>query len=135
MRDRLIELLSNVPTDYAGNRGIGVVADYLLTNGGAVFPCNVGDTVYSIMADKRIKQPYEYKVMGIWYSADETCSNVHLARYINGVFESSMSIPFSEFGKIVFSTREEAEKRQKELKDARKEDAVLTACFDVKGGD
>lgn len=32
MRDRLIELLQNVPTDYAGKRGVGTVADYLIDN-------------------------------------------------------------------------------------------------------
>jgi hypothetical protein len=46
MRDRLIELLQNVPTDYAGNRGIGTVADHLIENGVIVLPCKVGDSVY-----------------------------------------------------------------------------------------
>ena len=73
-------------------------------------PCNIGKTVYRVMRDKRINKPYEYKVIGFWYSADEQCNNAHLVRYVNGVFESSMSIPFSEFGQIVFLTREEAEK-------------------------
>ena len=63
-----------------------------------------------VMQDKRINKPYEYKVIGFWYSADEQCNNAHLIRYVNGVFESSMSIPFSDFGQIVFLTREEAEK-------------------------
>ena len=73
-------------------------------------PCKVGDKVYRVMADKRIKQPYQYKVIGFWYSADETCNNLHLVRYVNGVFESSMSVPFSEFNRILFLTKEEAEK-------------------------
>ena len=74
------------------------------------FPCAIGKTVYRVMRDKRINKPYEYKVIGFWYSADEQCNNAYLVRYVNGVFESSMSIPFSEFGQIVFLTREEAEK-------------------------
>ena len=74
-----------------------------------VLPCKIGDTVYRVMADKRIKHPYEYKVIGFWYSADETCNNVHLVRYVNGVFDSSMSVPFSEFNRILFLTKEEAE--------------------------
>jgi hypothetical protein len=73
-------------------------------------PCKVGDTVYRVMRDKRIKQPYEYKVVGFWYAADEKCNDVHLVRYVNGMFDSSISIPFSEFGKITFLSREEAEK-------------------------
>lgn len=73
-------------------------------------PCAVGDTVYRVMADKRIKQPYQYKVTGVWYSADATCNNLHLVRYVNGVFVSSISVPFSEFNRILFLTKEEAEK-------------------------
>lgn len=82
----------------------------------AHLPCNIGKTVYRVMRDKRINKPYEYKVIGFWYSADEQCNNAHLVRYVNGVFESSMSIPFSEFGQIVFLTREEAEKALEENK-------------------
>ena len=70
--------------------------------------------MYRVMSDKRIKQPYQYKVIGFWYSADETCNNLHLVRYVNGVFESSISVPFSEFNRILFLTREEAEKALKE---------------------
>lgn len=80
------------------------------------FPCAVGKTVYRVMRDKRINKPYEYKVIGFWYSADEQCNNAHLVRYVNGVFESSMSIPFSEFGQTVFLTREEAEKALEGMK-------------------
>lgn len=74
-----------------------------------ILPCKIWDTVYRVMADKRIKQPYEYKVIGFWYSADETCNNLHLVRYVNGVFDSSISVPFSEFNRILFLTKEEAE--------------------------
>lgn len=73
-----------------------------------ILPCKIGDTVYRVMADKRIKQPYEYKVIGFWYSADETCNNLHLVRYVNGVFDSSISVPFSEFNRMLFLTKEEA---------------------------
>ena len=80
------------------------------------FPCAVGKTVYRVMRDKRINKPYEYKVIGFWYSADEQCNNAHLVRYVNGVFDSSMSIPFSEFGQTVFLTREEAKKALEGMK-------------------
>ena len=123
-RDRLIELLKvclndeNIETD-DGYVGFGVryenIADYLLANGVIVPPCKVGDTVYRVMADKRIKRPYEYKVIGFWYSADENCNNLHLVRYVNGVFDCSMSVPFSEFNRILFLTKEEAEEKLKEL--------------------
>jgi len=115
MRERLIRILFNDPDCDTCDSGIlGERADYLLANGVIVPPCKVGDTVYRVMRDKRIKQPYQYKVIGFWYSADETCNNLHLVRYVNGVFESSMSVPFSEFNRILFLTREEAEKALKE---------------------
>ena len=113
-RDRLIELIQNSVNGCA-RHWAEIIADYLLANGVIVPPCKVGDTVYRVMADKRIKQPYEYKVIGFWYSADETCNNLHLVRYVNGVFESSMSVPFTEFNRILFLTKEEAEEKLKEL--------------------
>lgn len=92
------------------------LADYLVENCVTALPCSPGDTVYKIMADKRIKQPYEYKVTGIWYSADYNLSDVHLARYIDGKFDSSLSVPFSEFGRTIFFTKEEATERQTALR-------------------
>lgn len=117
MQDRLVNLLYQFKNLSIADLDESELADYLIKNNVATFPCSPGDTVYRIMADKRIKQPYKYKVMGIWYSAVEACSSVHLARFVNGVFESSMSIPLSEFGEVVFSTKEEAERKQRELRD------------------
>lgn len=114
MRDRLIELVNDNPDIWMSDRAVEMIADHLLANGVIITPCKVGDKVYRVMADKRIKQPYEYKVIGFWYSADETCNNLHLVRYVNGVFESSMSVPFSEFNRILFLTKEEAEQALKE---------------------
>ena len=136
-RDRLIELIKQAekcPPEYDGEERdtssvfhcegcqyaettdcvAERIADYLLANGVIVPPCKGGDMVYRVMADKRIKQPYQYKVIGFWYSADETCNNLHLVRYVNGVFESSMSVPFSEFNRILFLTKEEAEQALEE---------------------
>ncbi len=102
MRDRLIELLG----DYLYSEQI---ADHLLANGVIVPPCKVGQTVYKVVADKRVKKPYECKVVGVWYAEDEIANNVHLVRYVNGIFDCSLSVQFKEFGKTVFLTREEAE--------------------------
>lgn len=118
-KEKMKERLSELIYDYTENLSARDIhkadfeekfADYLLKNGVIVTPCKVGDTVYKVMADKRIKRPYQYKVIGFWYSADASCNNAHLVRYVNGVFDSSMSIPFSDFGKTIFLTREEAEK-------------------------
>ena len=124
MRERLIELMlecdkENEIFDCFQERprlkqAAGILTDHLLANGVILPPCKVGDTVYRVMSDKRIKQPYEYKVIGFWYSADETCNNLHLVRYVNGKFDSSMSVPFCEFNRILFLTREEAEQALKE---------------------
>lgn len=42
-RERLINLLQNVPADFEGNRGVGTIADFLLENGVIVPPVKVGE--------------------------------------------------------------------------------------------
>ncbi len=74
-------------------------------------PCKVGDTVYKVVNDKRVKSPYECKVVGFWYSEYESCNSLHLVRYVNDVFNCSFSVPFTDFGKTVFLTKEDAEKK------------------------
>lgn len=69
-RERLIRLMqeaSQNKSDYAGNIGLGQIADYLIEHGVTVPPCKVGDTVYSIemhIVDKWVK----YKVCEIPFS-------------------------------------------------------------------
>lgn len=115
-RERLIKLLK-LADDYAATNlitnyddAIADNADFLLANGVTVPPCKVGDMVYKVVKDMRIKKPYECKVVGFWYSADERCSNVHVVRYVNGEFDCSFSLPFDDFGKTIFLTKEEAER-------------------------
>ena len=43
------------------------------------------------------------------YAEDENANDVHLVRYVNGIFDCSFSVQFKDFGKTVFLTREEAE--------------------------
>jgi hypothetical protein len=119
MRDRLIELIKQ------GARGhtfmpTELIADYLLENGVIVPPCKVGATVYKVVADKRVKKPYECKVVGFWCSELESYNNAHLVRYVNGVFDSSFSVPMDEFGKTVFLTKEQAEKALAEVANGTK---------------
>lgn len=52
----------------------------------------------------------------IYIKIDNNSPCKFFTRYVNGVFESSMSIPFSEFGNTTFLTREEAEKALEEKK-------------------
>lgn len=120
MRDRLIELLRDGGIlcddcgDYGNSYCTEAIADRFLANGVILPPCKVGDTVYKVVSDKRVKRPYECKVVGFWLSKDENCNEVHLVRYVNGVFDCSFATPFANFGKTVFLTREEAEKALKE---------------------
>ena len=81
------------------------VADHLLANGIIVPPCKVGDMVYTIAGQK--KYPKEWKVVGLWISAD--CCNIHTVCYVNGKFEASSSFDENWIGKTVFLTKEEAE--------------------------
>lgn len=78
-------------------------------------PCKVGDTLYKVVNDKRVKHPIECKVIGIWICIREEDSNIHLAKYTDGVFEYSFSIPFSEIGKTIFLTEAEAVAKLREL--------------------
>lgn len=91
------------------------LADCLLAGGVLVPPCKVGDTVYKVVNDKRVKRPYECEVVGFWFSKDENCNKAHLVRWANGVFDCSFSVPFTEFGKTVFLSEAEAEKAREEM--------------------
>lgn len=127
-KDRLVELLTNSEIAYAqylseacdkaikGDvtaqlmKRLEFYADYILADGWMRPPCKIGQTVYKVVNDKRVKKPYECKVVGIWYADDENANDVHLVRYVNGIFDCSFSVQFKEFGKTVFLTKEEAEK-------------------------
>lgn len=77
-------------------------ADVLHKNGCVMLPCRVGDTVYRVINDKRVKKPHECKVIGFWLSVEERYSSVHLVNYVNGAFNYSLSLPLTEFGKSIF---------------------------------
>ena len=107
-RERLIRLMqeaSQNKSDYAGNIGLGQIADYLLEHGVIVPPCKVGDTVYSI--DKKVLAYHwdEHMYIVDKWSEYKVC-------------EIPFSLTLWENGwKDVFLTREEAEKALKECKD------------------
>lgn len=66
-RERLIELLQNVPADSEGNRGVGRIADFLLSNGVIVPPVKVGDTFFYLYFsdDEKKYQIDELKVLDV----------------------------------------------------------------------
>ena len=79
----------------------------------AIVPlCKVGDTVYKITRNKVKK----CEVVFIGISADEKCSYFNFVEnYADGTFYKSYSMVFDVIGKTVFLTKEEAEKKLKEL--------------------
>ncbi len=115
MRDRLTELLLNRPY-YADSEEL---ADYLIANGVILPPCNVGDTVYYFshrpfnmsLLSNTIYEAHVVR-MAITRFGIELVIQIHDDEW--GVTEVTQ---ISSFGKTVFLTREEAEKKLKELQE------------------
>ena len=111
-REKLIDLLQNVPADYEGNRGVGNIADYLLKNGVIVPVVEIGTTVYEI------------RQKGIGFSNRRYDSGITTQKQLkNAIFDGKTLYIESKLyaksdnvrlGKTVFLTREEAEKALKE---------------------
>ena len=104
-RERLIRLMQEAgqnKSNYAGNIGLGQIADYLLEHGVIVLPCKVGDTVYYI--DKKVLASHwdEHMYIVDKWSEYKVC-------------EIPFSLTLWENGwKNIFLTREEAERALKE---------------------
>ena len=113
-REKLIDLLQNVPADYEGNRGVGTIADYLLKNGVIVPVVAIGTTVYEI------------RQKGIGFSNRRYDSGITTQKQLkNAIFDGKTLYIESKLyaksdnvrlGKTVFLTREEAEKTLEERK-------------------
>ena len=107
-RDRLIELLKDTPmldVLYGQDEDWESAADYLLANGVIVPPCKVGDTVY------RPSKYLGYVVPFLIISFEATQSEMFYTD------DSDNIIYIGEIGETVFLTKEEAEKKLKELED------------------
>lgn len=91
------------------------LADIILADGWIRPPCKVGDRVYMVIHDKRTKKPLECNVIGFWYTEHEDCCSIHLSRYVNGKFDSTFSVRFTDIGKTIFFSREEAEAKLREV--------------------
>ena len=108
-RERLKGLIKQVVHEYFAED----IANILLANKCHSLPCDVGDTVYTNCRMKgwyfREKdKPYEAKIVFIGLNGVDNFMNVDFG---NG---HMLQFPFSEIGKIVFLTREEAEAKLKE---------------------
>ena len=107
-RERLIEILTEIfDEQYEKMRMITPqhTADHLLANGVIVPPCKVGDTVYVLFGEpsRTIK---EFRVRTIVFN--ETNDLIGFTN--KSMFTIWDKRWYDFFGKIIFTTREEAEK-------------------------
>lgn len=128
MRDRLIELLCNVKCEgeecfgnYPHRIGqkcnkvqrlemcsVFAIADHLLAEGVIVPPCKVGDKTFLLL--EKLKGGYDIVESKCVCITDNGHGNYY-SMYIDCVdIGNSLEFDFSDFGKTVFLTKEEAEK-------------------------
>jgi hypothetical protein len=109
-RERLIELLKASDEDSARrcitdyNEAISDNADYLLSNGVIVPPCKVGDTVYVLIGEPS-RAVKEFRVRTIVFN--ETHDSIGFTN--KSMFTIWDKRWYDFFGKIIFTSREEAE--------------------------
>ena len=99
MRDRLIAILRE---SLLGDTESAFLADHLLANGVIVPPCKVGDTVYSCIG-------HAYKVVKIVVKNNYE----HMVIVAQSGLHGQLIIDDNDFGKLLFLTREEAERALK----------------------
>ena len=105
-KDRLAELIGQV--QYMGGLE-GRLADHLLENGVIVPPCKVGDSVFLLTYDEYGIAPID---KGEVYAVSiNEGTNWFSVKYKSGL---RYDHTFNDFGKIVFLTREQAEKALEE---------------------
>ena len=104
MRDRLMALINDVVHPCHA----GALADYLIENGVIVPPCKVGDTVYVLFGEpsRTIK---EFRVRTIVFA--EIHDSIGFTN--KSMFTIWDKRWYDFFGKIIFTTREEAEQALK----------------------
>lgn len=108
MRERLIELLKRWFTSKAD---CAEIADYLLENGVVLLPCKVGDKIYRL--NSICSSVDEVTVKAIYFSEDKKYyPKSHLIIQYDFI-RNRIRVNFSEIGKTVFLTREEAEAKLK----------------------
>ena len=105
MKERLIELLQSAPTDEAGNRNVGAIADYLLANGVIAPPCRMGDQIFLVYYDRDIRQDTVLKLIVKEFNGSYLIAEKEYA----AEDDPDYMIRYEEFGKQVFTCRETAE--------------------------
>ena len=105
MKERLIRLLQNAPSDFEGNRNIETLADYLLANGVIIPPCKVGDDIYYINEYGKVGC-CEKDIKGIIYLGGSDFEIMDTDRNIDKIGT-----------RYCFLSREEAEKALERMKE------------------
>ena len=116
MRDRLIELIADV--QYMGGLE-EKLADHLLAEGVIVPPCKVGDLLYMPWEYDGVKDVAGLKVVYMVIDTPEFRVMTDFTTDCEDFFDlyNGGKFTFSDFGKTVFLTREEAEKALKERRE------------------
>ena len=112
-RERLIKLVCRGLMKEGNNWKVENIADYLLQNGVIVPPCKVGDVVYMFNTNKSAIQKMIMDKVDIrchCVKDDEfSCCMPICTDTDHNICEYRFKNDFSEFGKTVFLSREEAE--------------------------
>ena len=118
MRDRLIELLTKTFDEQYEKRMLITpqhTADYLLANGVVCPPCKVGDVVYATALNTKTGIVAIHR--GYIGSIDIRSSDNYIFICHEGFddepYFNNICGKFSDFGKTIFLTREEAERALK----------------------
>ena len=121
-KDRLMELLENHcdvaeckahSQDCTAEDCASCLADYILADGWMRPPCKVGDTIYKPIVTDDTNEPAIWEIiitrMEIDVGKDGVSSNSFVIGHLKNT-QCGEGADFSEFGKTVFLTKEEAEK-------------------------
>lgn len=131
MRDRLIELVDKAKKEYANSITDYAETDYivecLLNNGVICPPCKVGDKVFIIEKEYKLKKvghkaitKVEHKIITceieFIYVSSKT-KRYHTKKIEIPYMDNGFNFRPKDIGKTVFLTREEAEAKLKEMKE------------------
>lgn len=115
-KERLVEILHKYGTETTEGLPFEELADYLLANGVIVPPCKVGDVVW--VYNQHANQIFKNTVVCIKMRGEGKCKNTISLEYRNVHGETSCrKFTWSQIGKQVFLTREEAEAKLKEVRE------------------
>lgn len=119
-RERLIELLEDTLHEWESDVSVQTlteIAEHLIENGVIVPPCKVGDYLYTNSAMqgwymRKRNAPYRVKIVFIGLNDSEKMGG----GVLHVLYENDwmLEFPFSDIGKTIFLTYEEAKRLLKE---------------------